>query len=319
MLNGRELLIKAVENWPVKVLSVALAIILFVFHRMSVLEERFFSVPLRVETAGSLIPASPYPRMVRVSLRGDANSIYPILEDDIEAYLDLTRYNDPGTYRTVVQIRKTGTALGVDPLEIRVDPLEVTLDLDQRISKLVPVTPSFRGYVEAGYELVSYTLTPTQVVVDGPLNVMGALSELFTDFVDLDGRMEDFSAQVRILNRDPLLVIRGDGFTTFQGFVKELIVIRNLDEFPIGLSGLAEEFTAAAEFERGSIRFEGTQKNLDLYGSSVSLIVDCSAITEEGTYTLPVTAVLPPPLTLIRVEPGEVTIHVGRAGTDEPS
>jgi hypothetical protein len=82
LLNGRKLLIKVVENWPVKVLSIALAIILFVFHRMSVLEDRFFSVPLKVETAGTLIPASPYPRMVRVSLRGDANSIYPILEDD---------------------------------------------------------------------------------------------------------------------------------------------------------------------------------------------------------------------------------------------
>jgi YbbR domain-containing protein len=232
--------------------------------------------------------------------------------------LDLTGYTDPGNYRTVVQIRKTGTALGVDPLEIRVDPLEVTLDLDQRISKLVPVTPNFRGYVQAGYELVSYTLTPTQVVVDGPLNIMGVLSELVTDFIDLEGRMEDFSAQVRVMNRDPLLVIRGDGFTTFQGFVRELIVIRNLEELPIELSALAEEFTAAAEPGRGSVRFEGTQKNLDLYGSSVSLAVDCSQITGEGTYTLPVTAVLASSLTLIRVEPGEITIQVGRAEGDEP-
>ena len=112
MLNGRKLLARAAENWPAKVLSIALAIILFVFHRMSMLEDRFFSVPLNLEINSNLVPASSYPRMVRVSLRGDANSIYPILEDDIEAYLDLTRYTDRGHYRAPVQVRKKVPPLG---------------------------------------------------------------------------------------------------------------------------------------------------------------------------------------------------------------
>jgi hypothetical protein len=313
LLNGRKLLAKVAENWPAKVLSVALALILFVFHRMSVLEERFFSVPLNVETNGQLVPSGPYPRMIRVSLRGDANSIYPIMEDDIEAYVDLTRYSGPGSYRAPVQIRKKGTALGVDTLEIGVDPLEVSVELDQRISKYVPLSPNFRGRLEPGYELISYTLEPNEVVIDGPQGLAGGISELSTDFIELTGRNDDFSATVRILNRDPLLVIRGNGMTEFRGFVRELIIIRNFDNLPIMINGLDDQFIAEPEFTQGSLRLEGGQIELGNYTAADAVLsLDCSEIDREGAYLLPVSALIPPMFTLIRSDPEQVTVQVRR-------
>ncbi|MDR2110294.1 MAG: hypothetical protein LBP32_03200 [Spirochaetaceae bacterium] len=311
-MNGRKLLTRAVENWPAKVLSVALAIILFLFHRMSLLEERFFSAPLKIERNDNLIPASSYPRMIRVSLRGDANSIYPILDDDIEAYLDLTKYTVEGIYRVPVQVRKKGTALGVDPLEIAVDPMEVSLELDQSLSKLLPVTPNFRGYLEPGYELVSYTLTPDQVVVDGPLKIMEGLSELTTDYIELGGRSDDFSVPVRILNRDPLVVIRGEGTTEFTGYVEQFIMIRTIDNIPVVISGLDESFAAEPEIASGSIRIEGNKNELESYEPvGLTLTLDCSGITREGTYALPVLVTVPPEFILIRSDPEEISIHVG--------
>jgi hypothetical protein len=304
---------KTVENWPAKVLSIALAIILFIFHRMSILEDRFFSVPLNVETAGHLVPSGSYPRMVRVSLRGDANSIYPIVEDDIEAYIDLTRYTDPGTYRAPVQIRKKGTAQGVEALEIGVDPLEVSVALDQRISKYVPLSPNFRGYLEPGYEMVSYTLEPTQVVVDGPLGLVSGISELSTDFIELTGRNDDFSSTVRILNRDPLLVIRGNGMVEFKGFVRELIIIQNFDNLPIIINGLDDRFIAEPEITRGSVRLEGGQIELGNYTAADTVLsLDCSGIDRGGVHILPVSVLIPPMFTLIRTDPEQVMVQVRR-------
>jgi hypothetical protein len=313
LLNGRKLLAKAAENWPAKALAIALAIILFVFHRMSTLKDRFFSVPLSIESNGDLIPAGPYPRTVRVRLRGDADSIDPIQEEDVEAYLDLTKYTQEGTYRSPVQVRKNGTALGVEPLEIRVDPMEVSVELDQKIGKSVPLTPNLRGYIESGYELVSYSLSPTQVAVEGPLKIIDGLEELATDFIDLEGRRDDFSVSVRILNRDPLVVIRGDGMADFQGFVKELIIIRNFEDLPITVTGLDEGFTAEPAVNRGSIRVEGTQSRFD-QEPELSLTLDCSAVVTGGTYTLPVTALIPPELTLVRKEPEEIQVRITDSG-----
>lgn len=318
MLNARKLLIKAAENWPAKVLSIALAIILFVFHRMSMLENRFFSVPLNLEIDGNLVPASSYPRMVRVSLRGDANSIYPILEEDIEAYLDLTKYTGEGHYRAPVQVRKKGTALGVNAVEISVDPLEVSVDLDQKISKLVSVTPNFRGYLEPGYELVSYSLSPNQVVVDGPPKAMSGLSGLFTEFIDLDGKRESFSSTVRIMNRDPLVIIRGEGTTEFHGFVQGLLIIRTLEDMPIAARNLDERLAAELETGTGNVRVEGNQIELEAYeASAFALFLDCSELGQEGIYTLPVQAELPQGIALIQCEPEEVTVRVGMKAEPE--
>ncbi|MDR0388302.1 MAG: hypothetical protein LBH57_09740 [Treponema sp.] len=316
--DGRKFLASIAVNWHVKVLSVALAIILFVFHRMSLLEDRFFAAPLRIETNGNMIPASSYPRMVRITLRGEPNSINPIQEDDIEPYLDLTRYTVEGAYRAPVQIRKKGTALGVDPLEISADPPEVSIELDQKISKYVPLTPSFQGYLAGGYELVSYTLTPTQVVVDGPLRLMSGLSELFTEFIELDGRSDDFTATVRIMNRDPLLVVRGDGITEFRGMVRKFIVIRNFENLPIRIRGLDEDFEGTLVVETGSIRLEGPQSEIESFEPGTgTLYLDCSRITESGEYSLPVLADIPPSFTLIRSEPSYVIVRAGpRNGND---
>ncbi|MDR2607044.1 MAG: hypothetical protein LBC57_01515 [Treponema sp.] len=304
-------LIRSAENWPVKVLSIVLALILFVFHRMSTLEDRFFSVPLDVELNQNLLPASSYTRMIRVTLRGEANSIYPILEDDIKAYIDLKKYTRPGSYRATVQIRKEGTALEVEPLQISCDPMEISLELDQRISKYVPLIPSLQGNPAPGYEMVSYTLSPTQVVVDGPLTLLGELSELNTDFIDLDGRNEDFSIDVGILNRDPLLTIRGNGTTSFRAYIRKPVPVRNIGNITISLTNLDPRFTAAIQPETGTVRVEGDQFLLDTFTPSPFFMsIDCSGINAEGDYTLPVVITGVSGLEIVRMEPESAVVSI---------
>ncbi|MDR0554921.1 MAG: hypothetical protein LBG76_09015 [Treponema sp.] len=312
-MNFNKIVSRAAQNWPAKVVSAALAIALFVFNRMSNLEERFFSTPLHVQTGGDLVPATSYPRMIRVGLRGEANNLYPILEEDIEVYLDLSRYVREGAYRVPVQILKRGTALGVEPLEISVDPTEVFIELDQKVSKYVSLTPGLHGYVEPGYELVSYTLTPSQVVVDGPLRLMESLSTLTTDAIELGGRSEDFAVSPRILNPDPLLIIRGDGITEFRGRIQSLLIIRNFESVPIRFYNLDADLVAEPEIKQGSLRLQGTQKELENYnGAGILLKLDGGDITEPGEYYIPVQAEFPSFFTLIRNEPAEVKVQVSR-------
>jgi hypothetical protein len=319
--KGRWLLARITEKWPVKVFSVAAAIILFVFHRLDNIQERFFSVPLQLEISNNLVPSSSYPRNIRVTLRGDANSIYPVAEGDIETYLDLTKYRDPGSFMAPVQIRKTGTAMEVENLEIIVDPMEVTIDLDTKISKYVPVTPDFQGSPEKGYELVSYTLEPNQMVIDGPLNLISGVAELSTDAIDLQSRNADFSVHLKVVNPNPLLVIRGDGMTEFRGFIRESIMIRSFDSIPISVTGLSGEFSMP-ETGFGSLRLEGAQRLIEIFEPQENLLsVDASDITEPGTYVLLVTASVPEAFTLSRQEPFEITVQIveadEKAGEDQ--
>ena len=317
-MNAKKLFAKTVENWPAKILSLGLAIILFLFYRMSSLEERFFSVPLNVELKNSLMPSSSYPRMIRISLRGEANSIYPILENDIEVYADFNKFDTPGVYSVPVQWRKKGTALGVDPLQINVDPMEITISLDQKISKFVPLTASIQGQVEMSFTMTSYSLNPAQVIIDGPAELMWGISEIFTEPIDLDGRRSDFSVPVKILNRDPLMIIRGNGVTEFHGIIKQIVPVRNIINVPISVTSLTEKFAAELETRAGSIHLEGeTQQALDVFDPPPDFLrVDCSGIGAPGTYVLRVLNGSVENMSL-KVEPEEVTIRISLVEREE--
>jgi hypothetical protein len=79
------------------------------------------------------------------------------------------------------------------------------------------------------------------------------------------------------------------------------------------ISGLDNSFTAVMEVTRASIRIEGNQTELERYNPASDtniLRLDCSRITEAGSYTLPVQADIPAVFTLIRSDPTAVTIQV---------
>jgi YbbR domain-containing protein len=210
------------EKWPVKILSLAAAIIIFVFYRMNTLETRFFTVPLIIETSETLIPASSFSGSVRVSLRGEADGIQPILEEDIEAYIDIGRYVNEGNYRVPVQIRKKGSALGVEPLEITVLPVEIPLLLEQKVTKNVSVFPVFTGTVAHGFELTYQSLIPGSVVAEGPRSFLENHIEFITETINLDRRYDDFSVMVNIINDNPLISIQGNRILEFRGAINRI-------------------------------------------------------------------------------------------------
>ena len=315
----RNFLFRIVENWPAKVLSVALALILFVFHRMSTMATRPLSVPLVVETSSTLVPASAYPQNVRIQLRGEDDGIKSIAENDIEAYVDLSRHETKGTYRAPVQIRKKGSALDVEPLEISVNPLEVSIQLDQKISKTLQVTADVRGKVASGFDMVSHSISPQEIIVSGPMGILENLLEIRTDPIDLDGRRTDFNVEVNIAKEYPFLALRGNGIALFHGLVRPSVPVRNIEGIPIVFDGLDPRFEADSGGRMGSVRIEGGQFELDDFVPDWDLLsVDCSAVSQPGIYTLPVTVRLPDGIFLIRGEPEELGITVFPREEDIP-
>jgi YbbR domain-containing protein len=192
------------------------ALIISVFHRMGSFETRFFSTQLRIETNDTLVPVDLQGRVARISLKGDINSINTILDEDIEVYIDLQRYTLEGSYQVPVQVRKKGSAVGIEPLEIKIDPMEISLELERKINRNIAVTPVFRGTVADGYQLTSQTINPPSLTVEGPRSIVETITGFKTDIIDLEGRYEDFSIQVNIIHNEPLIVIRGNSTIEFR-------------------------------------------------------------------------------------------------------
>jgi YbbR domain-containing protein len=309
-MDYKKLLARITGNWPAKVTSLVVAIILFAFHRVGELQERFFYLPLQINANDNLAPSSPYPRNIRVILRGNANNIYYIADNDMEVYLDLTRYNAPGVYKVPVDIDKKGSAFESEAPEIIVDPVEITLELDTRMSRQIQLSPRFQGYIEPGFEMVSNSLSPSLVIVDGPAKLMGNITELSTELIDLRGRSADFTVRVQIANPNPLLSIRGDGMAEFSGFIRELIMIKQFEEIPINIKGLAANLKAVINPSVASVRIHGIQTKQELLDDKQLIMVDCASITETGVYELPLSVSIPPELMTDRIEPDHITVIV---------
>lgn len=222
MIN-QKLLLKITEKWPVKVLSVAAALIISIFFRMTTLETRFFSAPLRIVTNENLVAVNSITSSVRISLRGESDGIQPILEDDIEVSIDLGKYTIEGTYRVPVLILKKGSALGVSPLEISALPIEITVVLEQKVKKSVPIFPVFFGTLAQGYEMTSHQIIPEVVVAEGPRSVIDELYEFNTEIIDLDRRYENFSVRINIINNNPLVIIHGDRMIEYRGTINRIV------------------------------------------------------------------------------------------------
>jgi YbbR domain-containing protein len=299
------------SDWPAKVLSLAAALLLFFFYRLNRLEDRYISVPLAVSINDEYLPASQYPRSVRITLRGESNALFKIQDDDVRASLDLSVFRSDGVYRVPVQIEKRGTALGIDPLEIQVEPADVAINMEKRVSRIVPVTPSFRGFLVPGYELVSFDFTPPEVEVYGPVSAMLRISDLSTDFIELSGRNSDFTAKVRLVKKDNLVYINGSDSVEFRAIVQKSLAIKTFDPLQIGSVGLPETLALASPLPPGSLSVRSSTSDISGFDPDTAVLeVDLSTIRRPGTYTVSIRAKVPEGYTVERYEPKTLTVVV---------
>jgi hypothetical protein len=309
-VNDGTLFAKIVEKWPAKVISLALAIFIVVFHRMNMLEQRFFSAPLGIQANGNLVPASSVPASVRIALRGDSDVIYPIMESDIEAYLDLTRYTVKGAHRIPVYIRKSGSALNAGTVEVRAEPAEILLELDQKMSRYVQVAAQLHGETASGYHLVSQTIVPPQVQIEGPAAFIEKISSVQTGEIDLTGRIDDFTQPASLAPLGPFVKAHSDGVVQFTGIIRPNLVSRTFTA-PISMSGLSETLSARLAVSEGSFSVQARSDTLAAYDPPPDVLsVDLSAITMPGSYQLPLVVKTSGDMTFLRAEPEQIGVQV---------
>lgn len=310
-MKANHLVQRLFRNWPAKILSLVVAIILLVFHDITRLEERYVNAPLQIEQHHSLVPASQWPRQVRVRLRGEGDDVARVLDEDLDVVLDLQRFAQEGVVTVPVEVRRTGSALEATTLEITVEPQSVELILEERLVKSVEVLPRTSGFVPAGYQLIRSVMTPSAVEIEGPRSVVEPITTVFSEDVDVSSRREDFTERIRLVSPSPLVRFRGGNVVEFRGVIDEAIVLQTYDSVDILMTGLEEELVLGQPLPQGSIRVQARQLDVEnLAPGDIQLSVEASTIVEEGTFRLPVQPVVPPGFIVLRYEPTSVQVII---------
>jgi YbbR domain-containing protein len=306
---------RLLADLPVKVICLTVAVILLLFHRVTTLTERFFSVPLTVTTPSGLAVASSYPKTVRITLRGAGDAINPILEEDVEASVSLDSHHSAGVFKAEVKVSRKGTAQNVEPLEIKVDPQEITFTLEPLIEKRVDLIPDLRGAPAYGYELVQSVVAPENVVIRGARSRVQGVSALSTEEIDLTGRTGSFASKVRIILPNTLLKIAGDASADFRATIQESIVVKKLEAVAIETVDLSIHLALKSAPAVGSVQIQGTQLVIDgVRSDQVKLLIDCSGVKRAGLYTLHPRAEAPSSVTVLDWSPRDIGVEFVASG-----
>lgn len=280
---------KLSENWSAKVLSFAFAIVLVQLYKSSLLEKRYFSVPLIVENSGNLVVAENLPRMVKVAIWGETTGIAPIREDDIEVILNISEISVEGEYRIPLQARLKGTAANISPLEIKAAPSELKVKLETRLSKRVNVKLSLKGLPSENYEIYETSIDPSTVEIIGPYSAISNTDDIFTNGVQIENRKTGFSGVIDILNPNPLIVLGGTSKIAYSVKIREISVTHTFDNVALTFENLNENLQIYAENPVASITVKGVKSVLSVWRPSANIVhVNCSHIVKPGIYTLPI-------------------------------
>ena len=131
-MNTKQFLEKVFNRWPIKIICFVLAILVYFFHQISVLDTKTFTVPVEIQALGSMLPAETQERSVRVTIRGKSEELNEIIESDLHAYLDITNITKEGKANVPVIINTSQRMTVIDPLEITVKPEKIKIEVQQR-------------------------------------------------------------------------------------------------------------------------------------------------------------------------------------------
>ena len=298
------------RNWAAKLFCFAIAVIVVLFNRMSKIEDRTINVSFRLNTNSEFMTIQDIPRTIKVSLRGNKDDIYSILNSDLTAYADFSDVTENGVYSKPVKVERTGSALYITPLEVQTTPSQISFKFERKTIKRIPLEPVVKGTPAEGYELSGTLLSPNFVTVEGPESVLDSITSFKTTSVDLDGHSDNFSVQVGVENRNKFARILNSDIRLSLSIAK-IMVVRTVQNVTILLARCPENLTAVPNVQAGSIKLEVNSQRADtIQASSMKLVAEMDNIKEPGTYILPLKPAVPKGMNMVGFSPDTVEITV---------
>jgi len=186
------------KNPTLKIISIILAIILWVFVKSKTGGEVGLVVPLEFyRVPASLIVTQVTDEAINVRINGSFMQLQRLPTREIRARIDLSRAR-PGTNTFDILPDNFNIAKTLDITQI--SPSSVKIELDHVMDKIVHVKPVVKGKPARGYRVTKVSIDPPYINLQGARGQLGGLKEVSTEEVDISGLKEtiEIEAPLRI-------------------------------------------------------------------------------------------------------------------------
>ncbi len=299
------------KNWQAKLFSFGLAVLLYAAFQIITLDTKSFTIPLKIRSGGNYITTDAVPDFVRVEFRGEVEDIASVQDSNVEAYIDISTVSTSGETSVPVGLELSENIILMDTIEVNVTPDILNLHFEENILKWIPVAPIFMGSVPDGYELKSWSSSPTDARVMGAKSIIDSIHEVYADGIDLNNKTKSFTMEVPLTSiSEKSYLISAENASIFVEIIPQVVTVSFEGIVPTPKT-LLEGFSLSSEPLAVNFELTGEKNVLSQYVPvEETLTIDLSTVTETGEYTFPIVTSIPSYFTLDSISVSEVTVQI---------
>jgi YbbR domain-containing protein len=212
-------------------------------------------------------------------------------------------------------------ALGdrVTPVDVEPATAHVRIEVFNVLrSRPLPVTPTLSGAPAAGYEVTAITVDPLLVSVEGEADLLVDLAQADTAPVSVTGATKNVVQDVGLALPEGVLPVGGDFTVRVTVTIKAIATTRTYDAGVI-LAGVNPGLDYHLSVTHALATLGGALTDLDrLDGASFVLTAQVGSLG-PGTHDVTLSATPPLGLSIVRIEPGSVTVTITPIASPSPS
>jgi YbbR domain-containing protein len=258
------------------------------------------NVPSTLEVTGDV------PRTVNVMLRGASGDLGQLQPGDLVATIDLAGAR-AGVRVFPMTPDRISVPLGVEVKSV--EPSTVSLTLDETGSAEAVVKPTIDGEPARGFEVGEVTVSPTRVVVDGPLGRLKEHPTAVTERISIEGATDTMTETVGLGVSDPAVRLRRPETAR----VTVAIVPSSLARFvgrPVRFRGVAQGHPASAVPASVTVTARGTRDAVGrLADGDIEPYIDLAGLA-PGRYNLQVRVDPRGEYAISTIEPATVAVTI---------
>lgn len=191
----------------------------------------------------------------------------------------------------------------------QVNPAYVTVKVDRRLKKQVPVNIAFTGKPAAGFFVDDLLTKPSTIMLCGPETVLGSVDAILTKPIDVSGRSESFKKEIALELTPSIEVCTSSGIILAEIYIAEKDLSRQFADILVEGHNTPYEFSISPPTIH--IEIKGPQKIVENLHpqKDIRVLVELKDLS-PGVYVRRATITLPVKTTLVKVEPELFTVKI---------
>jgi YbbR domain-containing protein len=300
--------VRILRHFGLKVLSIALATILWALVAGQREAERSLRVPLEYRDIPEQLELLGEPvSLVDVRLHGTSGALGQLRGTDLVAVIDLHGAR-PG--RRLFHLLPGDVIVPNGIKVLQVSPPTLSLTFEASAVRTVPVVPDMDDEPASGFEVTRVTADPATVEVTGPSSEVQSVTEATTEPVSVRGATKPVIDTVTIGVPNSNVRLRNPRSAIVTVEVRPVPIERVIAQVPVVFRHAGSALVTAAHPSAVAVHVRGPAAAVASVGpSDLAVYADLAGLT-RGRYNLPVRFDQLKDVTITRVEPAQLDVRL---------